>query len=417
MFCTNCGRQLENPYRFCAFCGNACNMDFLHEEEESEENIIRHYFKKGFTYEEIRMFLETRHNIMISLRTLKTRLAAMGLKRRNVIYDINNVRERIQQEINGPGCSGGYRSVWHTLRLEGMQVPRQQVQETLKELDPEGCEERRAKCLRRRKYRNPGPNHAWHMDGYDKLKPYGFPIHGCIDGFSRRILWLEMARTNNDPAVVANFYLKTIVEEGGCPTILRTDNGTENVVVAGMQCFFRCDGTDDYAGVRAHRYGTSPANQRIESWWSYLRKNRTNWWINFFKDMIERGLLNTTDPVQMECLWFCFSRILQKELNTIREHWNSHYIRQSRYDTIAGKPDVLFYLPESVGAVNHIKPVTEVQIQDMSQYCEEAQEHIENVYQEYFKFIIENELRVPLPTSWSDAYDLYQQLLAIAVPN
>ena len=92
---------------------------------------------------------------------------------------------------------------------------------------------------------------------------------------------------------------------------------------------------------------------------------------------------------------------------------------------------MLFYLPESVGAVNHIKPVTEVQIQDMSQYCEEAQEHIENVYilnfgkvenhfyskQEYFKFIIENELRVPLPTSWSDAYDLYQQLLAIAVPN
>ena len=22
----------------------------------------------------------------------------------------------------------------------------------------------------------------WHIDGYDKLKPYGFPIHGCIDG-------------------------------------------------------------------------------------------------------------------------------------------------------------------------------------------------------------------------------------------
>ena len=27
-----------------------------------------------------------------------------------------------------------------------------------------------------------GPNEVWHCDGYDKLKPYGFAIHGCIDG-------------------------------------------------------------------------------------------------------------------------------------------------------------------------------------------------------------------------------------------
>ncbi len=26
-----------------------------------------------------------------------------------------------------------------------------------------------------------GPNHIWHADGYDKLKPYGFPVHGCIE--------------------------------------------------------------------------------------------------------------------------------------------------------------------------------------------------------------------------------------------
>ena len=38
-------------------------------------------------------------------------------------------------------------------------------------LDPEGKEERRAHRLRRRTYRNTGPNDAWHCDGYDKLKP------------------------------------------------------------------------------------------------------------------------------------------------------------------------------------------------------------------------------------------------------
>jgi hypothetical protein len=27
------------------------------------------------------------------------------------------------------------------------------------------------------------PNYLWHFDAYDKLKPYGICIHGCIDGF------------------------------------------------------------------------------------------------------------------------------------------------------------------------------------------------------------------------------------------
>ena len=37
--------------------------------------------------------------------------------------------------------------------------------------------------LRRAKYIDQsrhGDCHDWHVDGYDKLKPYGFPVHGCI---------------------------------------------------------------------------------------------------------------------------------------------------------------------------------------------------------------------------------------------
>lgn len=32
-------------------------------------------------------------------------------------------------------------------------------------------------------YNAKGPNYSWHTDGYDKLKPYGIAIHGCIDGY------------------------------------------------------------------------------------------------------------------------------------------------------------------------------------------------------------------------------------------
>lgn len=37
--------------------------------------------------------------------------------------------------------------------------------------------------------------------GYDKLKPYGFPVHGAIDGESWKILWLELSRSDNKPEI------------------------------------------------------------------------------------------------------------------------------------------------------------------------------------------------------------------------
>ena len=72
--------------------------------------------------------------------------------------------------------------------------------------------------------------------GYDKLKPYGFPIHGAIDGYSLKILWMEVTRSNNKPENVARFYLDCVKGNEGCPILLRTDCGTENGVMAGMQC-------------------------------------------------------------------------------------------------------------------------------------------------------------------------------------
>ena len=73
----------------------------------------------------------------------------------------------------------------------GYRTSRENIRIILKLLDPIGVEERSKKVLRRRQYWSYGPNWVWHIDGYDKLKPYGFPIHGTIDGFSRRIMWLH----------------------------------------------------------------------------------------------------------------------------------------------------------------------------------------------------------------------------------
>lgn len=59
------------------------------------------------------------------------------------------------------------------------------------QIDPQGIELRRKRRLRRRIYSIKGPNSVWHIDCYDKLSRYGIKIHGCIDGFSRQIIWLK----------------------------------------------------------------------------------------------------------------------------------------------------------------------------------------------------------------------------------
>ena len=47
----------------------------------------------------------------------------------------------------------------------------------------------------------------------------------------------------------------------GAPRIVRTDCGTENTVVAGLQRFFRSEADDDFSGDKSFLYGKSSANQ------------------------------------------------------------------------------------------------------------------------------------------------------------
>ena len=387
------------------------DSDSEDEPEIDEEGIITYYFNRGFSYEEMLLLLAKRHQCKMSRSTLLRRLKAYGLSRRGFTANqhsdriIQEVRERIQQIVNGPGSSGGYRTLWHTLEMEGLRVPRIVVQEILKEVDPEGSELRKAHRLKRREYHNPGPNHSWHMDGYDKLKPWGFPIHGAIDGFSRKILWLNVTRSNNSPDNIAKFYLNVVKEFDGCPVEMITDLGTENGIVAAMQSYYR-DNSD------SHRYVPSPRNQRIEGWWSFFAKNRSTWWRSFFSDLEARGLIDLSYKLSKECLWYCFSGVLQNDLDTVKEHWNTHRIRKSRYNTVAGRPDSIFYLPEQHGGVGNI--LMQVPENEINYATEEIVEMEQgNDHQEYFDYVTEA-LRLPPASDWQEAHRLYNRLMHVA---
>ena len=116
----------------------------------------------------------------------------------------------------------------------------------LRVLDPEGVEARLKHRLKRRTYRGKGPNRTWHIDGYDKLKVFGFCIHGCIDGYSRRIMWLEVGPTNSNPAIICQYFLDCVKQVNCTPQIIRSDKGTENANIAAVQRFFRKAHQDEW---------------------------------------------------------------------------------------------------------------------------------------------------------------------------
>ena len=404
----HCATPLENFFNFCPGCGRSINQL----EEMTERQIIEMYFYCGYTYSCILQLMSKYHNINMSLSTLKRRLQSFNLARSRDAMDVDHVKEAIQKEMDGPGCLFGYRSMWHSLRIgHGLTVPRDLVQTLMNEIDPDGCELRRRRKLRRRNYWSLGPNHTWHIDGYNKLKDFGFPIHGCVDGFSRKVLWLNVSRSNNNPAVVLRFYLDCVEENEGCPLIVQTDCGTENSDIAAAQCYFRADAADEYAGEKARRYGDSKRNQRIEAWWSCLRKSRSSWWINLFKDLMDNGQFESGNIVHKECLWFCFSNMLQEDLNYTKALWNNHYIRSSRHETVPGRPDELYFLPEHHNYEDQRQPVDAVKINEIREHV--ADENVQNDLEEYFQYVCTSE-RLERPTDWKSALNLYIILKQIA---
>ena len=119
--------------------------------------------------------------------------------------------------------------------------------------------------------------------------------------------------------------------------------------------------------------------------------------MGFFKDLVDEGSLDTSNKFHMECLWFCFSSMIQDELNEVRESWNSHYIRASRYHTAHGIPDVLYFLPETSSSIDHKKPfdindLPEVENELTSFEGEGTEDETcedDRVYEEYFSMILD----------------------------
>lgn len=282
---------------------------------EKRKELVKRYFEMGLCYSEIAVALTHKHRIVISERTIKRISASLGLFRRKYKSNLCDVALFIEETLESCGQLHGYRWMYWKAVLAGYRVSQDDIRRLLSIQDPGGVLIRKRNRLKRRVYNSKGPNYMWHIDGNDKLKPFGIAIHGCIDGFSRHVIWLEAGKSNKNPRIIANYFLKAVECAGGCPVKIRADKGTENRHTEQLQIFLRRNHTDDFSAEKSFLYGSSNHNQRIEWFWGLLRKECTQFWIDLFRS-IEHDLdAFSGDFLDKGLVQFCFLRLIQVFLN------------------------------------------------------------------------------------------------------
>ena len=83
----------------------------------------------------------------------------------------------------------------HLTRI-GVRITRARLRASIHRLDPGGVAERGRRAVQRRVYSVPHANYVWHIDSNHKLIRWRMVIHGAVDGYSRKILYLNVTFIN-----------------------------------------------------------------------------------------------------------------------------------------------------------------------------------------------------------------------------
>ena len=275
------------------------------------DDLIPKYFELGLNNKEILHCLAQLHGHVISERSLKRKTEKLGLFRRKHMSDLLDVALYIASECEGHSQTQGYRWMHAKCIQRGFVVTEETVRLLLQIIDPEGVNQRKHHRLKRRKYIN--PHATWHLDGYDKLARYGIYIHGCVDGFSRHVIWLNAYYTNKDSKVISGYFMDFVTKYNICPMRIRSDRGTKNVHVEELQKFLRRNYTDEYAGNRSFVCGKGVTNQRIEWMWGLVRRQGIQYWINFFQRLLDEDVFDG-EYLDVNLVRFCFTDLIQVTL-------------------------------------------------------------------------------------------------------
>ncbi|XP_043463829.1 uncharacterized protein LOC122499503 [Leptopilina heterotoma] len=175
-----------------------------------------------------------------------------------------------------------------------------------------------------------------------------------------------------------------------------------------LQMALRYRHDDENSGIKSFLRGKSTRNQRIESFWRQFRQRMIDFYITLFKAMEGENILNVTNPLQVECLRYCFGDLIKEEIQITVKEWNQHLVRKQKNRNVAGGiPNLLYKCPEKFAFEDYKKDVD-------SDYVLRLQEHFTTeprlVSLEFEKLadeLLKNQRR---PTTVDEAYILYLNL-------
>ena len=162
-----------------------------------EKELLEDLRSASYTWTDIAKMLR------ISRWTLYRRVREYNLEHLSRYSDISDdeLDALIRGYISRHGNTTGESYLIGFIKSRGLRVQRDRIRMSLTRVDPENTALRWACVITRRVYSVPGPNSLWHIDGHHSLIRWKFVIHGCIDGFSRRILYLLCADNNRSETV------------------------------------------------------------------------------------------------------------------------------------------------------------------------------------------------------------------------
>jgi len=238
--------------------------------------------------------------------------------------------------------NSGIRTMKGFLKAENVSVTWERVRTTLWRVDPNGVMNRsvRRRIIKRRKYNVAGPLALWHIDGHHKLIRWGFVVHGEIDGFSRKIMFLACS-VNNKANTVLDLFLQA-KSKYGLPSRIRGDQGVENVEVARYMFSHPLRGP----GRRSFIAGKSCHNQRIERLWVDVFSGALSKYYCVCWYLEDNNLLDINDSLQLFSARTVFLPRINADLVKFSEGWNNHPISSAKNKT----PNQLWIL----GAINYI---------------------------------------------------------------
>ncbi|KAF5892642.1 uncharacterized protein DAT39_017649, partial [Clarias magur] len=258
----------------------------------------------------------------VSQSTIIHRMHNLGLSVKTTYITISNSElDNAILAIKRRLPNAGYRMIKGYLQADGHRVQWNRIKESMHRVDAPGILERMTQlgCIFRRSYFVQSPLSLVHIDTNHKLIRYNIIIFGGIDGFSRKIMYLELA-TNNRSSTALSFFLQ-FLHRHGWPSRVRGDEGVENVAIA--ETMFCVKGT----GRGSFIAGKSAHNQRIERLWRDVWLSVTQLYYEVLHSLEEDGLLDLSDSFHMFCAHYVFHPRLKHDLHTFSEGWDNHSLQ------------------------------------------------------------------------------------------